>query len=200
MRKNNSIGYTVLIIGSLMMLLLYVFLVAYNITNFDIIVIRDINLIFSWVLKKLNSVRFIAWFIFLIGLLYLANLTFHKNANRMMYALMFLTIIMYVLFKILTWANAGHNIINFFGSFYGLLYTIFCVSFIVFLIIFEPKLNFGILLLTAFLLQIFVLEIPFISNWYNNHLLSVLGITLKTIFQGLSYLLFTIYGFKKLSH
>lgn len=200
MNKNNSIGYTLLIISSLMMLLLYVFLAAYNITNFDIIVIRDINLVFSWLFKQINRVQFIAWFIFLIALLYLVNLTFHKNANRIMYALMFLTIIMYALFKVFVWANGSENVINFFGSFYSLLYTIFCMSFIIFLIIFEPKLNFGILLLTAFLLQIFVLEIPFISHWYNSHLLSVLGLTLKNIFKGLSYLLFTIYGFKKIGY
>lgn len=197
--KTNQLGYTLLIISSLLMLLVYIFRVAYNITSFDIIVIRDINQIFFWILKQINKVHFIAWTLFLVSLVYLANLTFQRNVNRIMNAVIVLTIIIYVLFMMFSWAKAEPNTIAFFGRFYSLLYTIFCISFILFLIIFEPKLNFGILLLSALVLQVFVLEIPFLTTWYNNKLFNVLGVTLKTLFQGLSYLLFTIYGFKKIA-
>ena len=160
--KQNRVGFIILSIGALFMVLVSALQILSRITNFNVLVIRDIHSIIEIIRNFLNKGHLFFMFLFLAGIFFLTTSTFKKTVGTIMKIASIVLVLTYLLYIIFYYSKSNDTlfILDLFQTFM----VIFCVAFIIFLLMFESRINYGVLLLAAFILQVFKLDLPTFSN------------------------------------
>lgn len=193
-KKINRLGLILLASGALFMVGVSTILVLLSLTNYNALIIRDIHTILLKVYFYISPVEKIFKLLFLIGIVFLTNNTFKDSVQTAMRGFAIIIAIIYFVYLIFYFSNIATKTNLHIYDTYNILFTIFCLAFVACLLLFETNIKYGILILCAFILQIFVFDLQILGRY---RFFVILRNAFKNLFQGLSYLLFSVHAFKK---